>query len=124
MNLTHIKKFFLSVILLCSLFLTTVYTNGSQNMKTTTSEELENVQDQIEDAENKLDEYNDQKDALQNDLKASENSPFLQINEDCHIYPGFPIWHQLTPVLFLQKVEIEFVRKWTSLFQEHIYVDT
>lgn len=68
MYITRIKKVFLSVILLCSLFLTTVYTNGSQAGKTTTTEELENVQDQIEDAENKRDEYNDQKDALQNDL--------------------------------------------------------
>lgn len=68
MYFKHIKKVFVPVLLLCSLFLTTVYTNGSQNAKTSTSEELENVHDQIEDAENKLDEYNDQKDALQNDL--------------------------------------------------------
>lgn len=68
MHFKHIKKSLLSVILLCSLFLTTIYTNGSQNSRTSTSEELENVQDQIEDAENKRDEYNDQKDSLQNDL--------------------------------------------------------
>ena len=40
MYITRIKKVFLSVILLCSLFLTTVYTNGSQTGKTTTSAKL------------------------------------------------------------------------------------
>ena len=68
MYFIRIKKMFVSVLLLCSLFLSTIYVNGSQNNKTTTSEELENVQNQIEDAENKRDEYNDQKENLQNNL--------------------------------------------------------
>jgi peptidoglycan hydrolase CwlO-like protein len=68
MHHNDIKKVFLSVLLLCSLFLSTVYVNGSEQDKTSTDQKLENVQDQIEDAENKLDEYNDQKENLQNDL--------------------------------------------------------
>ena len=69
MYVTRIKKVFLSVILLCSLLLSTIYVNGSQSGKPTTSEQLENVQDQIEDAENKREEYNDQKESLENSLK-------------------------------------------------------
>lgn len=69
MYFTRIKKVFLSVLLLCSLFLTSIYVDGSQNNKTSTDQKLEDVQNQIEDAENKLDEYNNQKESLQNNLK-------------------------------------------------------
>lgn len=69
MQFTRIKKVVLPVLLLCSLCLTSIYVDGSQNNKTSTDEKLEDIQNQIEDAENKLDEYNDQKETLQNDLK-------------------------------------------------------
>ena len=68
MNNRHIKKVFLSALLLFTLSLTTIYVDASQNNGNSTDEELENVQGQIEDAEDKIDEYNDQKDALQNDI--------------------------------------------------------
>ena len=69
MNFTHIKRVLLSALLLCSLFLTTIYANGSQNNKTSTDQKLEDVQNQIEDAENEIDKFNDQKENLENDLK-------------------------------------------------------
>jgi len=68
MNNRHIKKVFLSALLLFTLSLTTIYVDASQNNGNSTDEELENVQGQIEDAEDKIDEYNNQKDALQNDI--------------------------------------------------------
>ncbi len=69
MNPKDIKKALLSLVLLCTLSLSTIYVDGSQNNGNSTDQELENVQDQIEDAENQIDQYNEQKDALQDDLK-------------------------------------------------------
>lgn len=65
----HMKKVFLSILLLCTLSLSTIYVDASQNTESTTDEKLEDVQNQIDDAEDKIDEYNDQKDSLEDDLK-------------------------------------------------------
>ena len=74
MNYKQLHKVFLSALLLCSLFLSTVYIEGSQNNDRTTDEKLEDVKNQIEDAENQLDEFNNQKDALTNDLENLNNN--------------------------------------------------
>ena len=63
------KKIFLSALLVCTLFLTTIYVHGSEQNKSSTDQKLEDVQNQIEDAENKRDEYNEQQENLQNDLE-------------------------------------------------------
>lgn len=65
----HMKKVFLSILLLCTLSLSTIYVDASQNTESTTDEKLEDVQNQIDDAEDKIDEYNGQKDSLEDDLK-------------------------------------------------------
>ena len=61
MNYKRLYKVLLSALLLCSLFLSTAYIEGSQNNERTTDEKLEDVKNQIEDAENQLDEFNNQK---------------------------------------------------------------
>lgn len=62
------KQIILSILLICTLSLSTIYVEGSQNTESTTGEKLENVQNQIEDAEDQIDQYKDQKEDLSNDL--------------------------------------------------------
>lgn len=81
MNYKRLYKVFLSVLLLCSLSLSTIYIEGSQSNEKTTGEKLQDVQNQIEDAENQIDEYNEQKDALTNDL-ADLNSNLQSLAND------------------------------------------
>ena len=81
MNYKRIYKVFLSVLLLCSLSLSTIYIDGSQNTESTTDQKLQDVQNQIEDAENQIDEYKDKKDSLTNDL-ADLNSNLQSLAND------------------------------------------
>jgi len=70
----YIKRILPSILLLCCLSLTTIYVDGSQTDIDNANNQIDNIQDQLEDAENELDKYNEQEENLQGDLKDLNNN--------------------------------------------------
>ena len=68
MKRKYILRVLVSVILLCSISITTVYATVTQEQIDQAKDQVNNLQQQVNDAENVLDQFKDQKDNLEDDL--------------------------------------------------------
>ena len=68
MKRKYLLRVLVSVILLCSISITTVYATVTQEQIDQAKDQVNNLQQQVNDAENVLDQFKDQKDNLEDDL--------------------------------------------------------
>ena len=74
MLLKYTKRILPSLLLICTMFLASIYTYASQADIDNANNQIDNLQNQIEDAQEELDNFNQQEESLKEDLKDLNNN--------------------------------------------------
>lgn len=69
-----LRRVFPAILLVCTLWLTSLYASAAQSDIDNANNQINNLQNQLDDAEDQLDTYNEQNNALQGDLKNLNNN--------------------------------------------------
>lgn len=81
MKITYIKRIILSLVLLFSLSVTTVYATVTQEQIDQAQQQVNQLQQQVQDAENQVGEITGKKDELESDLKNFNNDLQKLVND-------------------------------------------
>lgn len=84
MKHNYLRVLLPSILLICTLLLTSLHIDGAQSDIDNANNQIDNLQDQIDDAEEELDKYNEQENALQgelNDLNGNLQTLAKNMNE-------------------------------------------